>query len=254
MDGSFDLIADACVHPTRGQSIFSGERSGPTPPGLESLPSQLVELVDRRNQADGIELLGALPNEAVALAFLDPQYRGVLDRQAFGNEGSRQKGRAGLPQMDEETILLFLDGLSRVLAPRGHLMLWVDKFQLLTSAARWFETNELQVVDMITWNKGRMGMGYRSRRCSEYLVIGQKPPIRVKGVWTRHNIPDVWYEKLPRTKTSHAHEKPIGLQEALIEATTPRGGLVIDPAAGSFSVMKAALGTGRHFLGCDLLG
>ena len=50
----------------------------------------------------------------------------------------------------------------------------------------------------------------------------------------------------------HTHQKPVELQRALIEAVTEAGDVVIDPAAGSFSVMKAALGCGRNFLGCDL--
>ena len=52
----------------------------------------------------------------------------------------------------------------------------------------------------------------------------------------------------------HAHQKPVGLQAALIEAVTEPGDLVVDPAAGSFSVMESALSVGRNFLGGDLDG
>ena len=37
---------------------------------------------------------------SVPVAFLDPQYRGVLDHLAYGNEGVRRgAARAALPQM-----------------------------------------------------------------------------------------------------------------------------------------------------------
>jgi len=38
----------------------------------------------------------------------------------------------------------------------------------------------------------------------------------------------------------------------LIAAVTNEGDVVLDPAAGSFSVMESAIETNRLFLGCDL--
>jgi site-specific DNA-methyltransferase (adenine-specific) len=83
-------------------------------------------------------------------------------------------------------------------------------------------------------------------------VVAQKLPVRAKGVWTAHNIPDVWPEAV--ILGGHPHAKPIGLQAALIGATTAPGRLILDPAAGGYSVMTAAHSVGRRFLGCDLLG
>ena len=45
--------------------------------------------------------------------------------------------------------------------------------------------------------------------------------------------------------------KPAGLVTRLIAATTEPGDLVVDPAAGSFTVMHAAHQLGREFVGCD---
>ena len=65
-------------------------------------------------------------------------------------------------------------------------------------------------------------------------------------------IPDVIEEKI--TGKEHVHQKPMGIQTALIEATTVPGDLIIDPAAGSFSIMEAVRrNPGRHFLGSDLV-
>ena len=214
----------------------------------------------RRNERlrmDGRRLLDALPAGSVSAVFFDPQYRGVLDHLGYGNEGeSRGHERCALAQMSEETIREFVVGCSRVLADSGHLFLWVDKFHLMeNSYAGWADGLPLSVVDMITWDKGRMGMGYRSRRQSEYLVVVQKFPKRAKGVWQRHNIPDVWNEKVPRPRNGDCpHPKPVGLQSALIEAVTSPGDWVADPAAGSFSVLDACAATGRTFVGCDLNG
>ena len=208
--------------------------------------------LNRRNQGDGLELLAALEPESIPLCIFDPQYRGILDKMQYGNEGvSRGQRRSGLPQMSEETIGEFIAGIATALIPSGHLFLWVDKFHICTGVEPWFGEFGLEIVDLITWNKAKMGMGYRTRRYGEYLVVAQKVPIRAKGVWQRHNIPDVWTESV---EDQYAHAKPVILQAALIEAVTDPEDVVLDPAAGGYSVLEAAHWVGRNFIGCDISG
>ena len=208
--------------------------------------------LNRRNQSDGLELLSALEPESIPLCIFDPQYRGILDKMQYGNEGvSRGQRRSGLPQMSEETIGEFIAGIATALIPSGHLFLWVDKFHICTGVEPWFGEFGLEIVDLITWNKAKMGMGYRTRRYGEYLVVAQKVPIRAKGVWQRHNIPDVWTESV---EDQYAHAKPVILQAALIEAVTDPEDVVLDPAAGGYSVLEAAHWVGRNFIGCDISG
>ena len=188
------------------------------------------------------------------MAFFDPQYRGLYDKLKYGNEGvNRQQRRGALKQMDDSTIRCFLAEIDRVLRPQGHLFLWVDKFHLVQGTKHWIPDDiSIEVVDLITWNKCRMGLGYRSRNSADYCLILQKPPLRAKGVWKDNTIEDIYAQRLPRP-ASHPHIKPVNLQKKLIEAVTDVGDLVIDPAAGSFSVLEAALQTDRVFLGCDLV-
>jgi site-specific DNA-methyltransferase (adenine-specific) len=202
--------------------------------------------------ADAEALLAALPADSVAAAFFDPQYRGVLDKLEYGNEGERQKERSLLPQMDEAQIGRIVAAIVRVLRPSGHLFLWVDKFHLCEGVVAWVSAAGLETVDLITWDKGRIGMGYRTRRRSEYLLVLQKPPKRAKGVWRRRDIPDVWPEKVSRSGP-HTHSKPYGLIHSLIESTVPTGEWVLDPAAGSFVVMEAAKSLGCQFVGGDVV-
>ena len=205
-----------------------------------------------KHKVDGLTLLKEIETQSIKAAFFDPQYRGVLDKMHYGNEGVRQAGRVALPQMDEQTIKQFILEINRTLSPSGHLFLWVDKFHLCEGVQHWLENTDLNMVDLIVWDKGRMGMGYRSRRKSEYLLILQKKPIRAKGCWLSHNIPDVWAEKLKKSEKNHPHSKPNGLQRALIEATTNPGDIILDPAAGGFSVLSACQESNRNFIGCDI--
>ena len=206
-----------------------------------------------RQRMDGLDLLSQLPDDAVPVAFFDPQYRGVLDKLSYGNEGKvRGKKRTGLKQMSPATICKFISSIDKVLIPSGHLFLWMDKFHLCTGFREWFVDTKLDVVDMITWYKVKLGMGYRTRHTCEYLVVLQKRPRRAKGVWKAHDIPDVWTE--PVSKKQHTHAKPVNLQRRLIETVSNEGDCVIDPAAGSYSVLESCRASGRQFLGCDING
>jgi hypothetical protein len=53
------------------------------------------------------------------LVIFDPQYRHLMDRMKFGNEGERQKGRALLPQQSNSQICQFGAEIVRVLRPGG---------------------------------------------------------------------------------------------------------------------------------------
>lgn len=219
-------------------------RSSPLMPDSRVLPCG-------RNCIDGLELLKAIQDESIAAAFFDPQYRGVLNKLSYGNEGvTRGTRRAQLPQMEECDICAFLMELDRVLFKSAHLFLWVDKFHLCEGVPPWLKDTALETVDMIVWDKARIGMGYRTRRTSEYLLVLQKRPKRAKGVWRDHTLPDVWREPASRR---HPHSKPVSLQARLIEAVTAEGDWVLDPSAGSYSVLEACTAVGRNFIGGDLL-
>ena len=205
-----------------------------------------------RLEMEGLGFLKMIPEQCTPVVFFDPQYRGILDRQAYGNEGKRQKGRTRLPQMSEREIGAFMRRIDHILIPSGHLFLWMDKFHLCTGFADWLTGTRLDIVDMVTWDKQRIGMGYRTRRSCEYLVILQQQPRRAKGVWKLHNIPDVWSEKVKAG--NGVHPKPVELQTRLIEAVSHPGDMVVDPAAGSFSVLEACRSSHRNFLGCDING
>ena len=213
--------------------------------------------MDRRNsypwnvaqRGDALELLQALPGGCTPLVFFDPQHRDVLDKLDYGNEAARQKGRALLPAMTSNFINSCCREASRVLRPSGYLLQWVDTFRLC-EAYHLRIADVLKSVDLISWDNEGFGQGYRSRRCGDYLLVLQKPPLRAKSTWCDHSIRSRWPEKT--APYLHPHQKPIGLIRRLIGALTKPGELVVDPAAGSFVVMHAAQHLGRNFVGCDI--
>ena len=217
-----------------------------------ALPKHLK--TNTRLKMEGRKFLSQLPETSFPVAFFDPQYRGILDKMSYGNEGEKRgRKRAELPQMTEKVIAEFIQEINRILIPSGHLFLWMDKFHLCQGFSAWLDGTALDIVDLINWNKEKMGMGYRTRRVGEYLVALQKLPKKAKGVWKIHNIRDIWEEKIVYNG-KHAHQKPINLQSKLIASVSNEGDIIVDPAAGSFSVMTAAINERRNFIGCDING
>jgi site-specific DNA-methyltransferase (adenine-specific) len=123
-----------------------------------------------------------------------------------------------------------------------------DKFCLCEAHHLRVPSDLLNVVDLIAADNERVGQGYRTRYRGDFLLVMQRPPISARATWRGHAISDRWIEKVDRSV--HPHVKPIGLISRLIAAATAAGDLVVDPAAGSFVVMHAALAL--TFLGCDL--
>lgn len=231
------------------KSVYSNERKINKALTGAILKSKRV-LINDTNVINGLDLLSEIEDEVITASFFDPQYRGIMEKMKYGNEGERQKERAELQQMAEETIKQFVEEIDRVLIPSGHLFLWVDKYHLCTGTGTWIKDTNFSTVDLITWDKGKMGMGYRTRRKSEYLLILQKHPQKAKGHWTKHDIPDVWTEKIINKK--HPHQKPVSLQQKLIEAVSLKHDFILDPCAGSYSVMDACKAIERNFIGGDL--
>ena len=204
-------------------------------------------------KGDALALQRSLPDRCTPLVFFDAQYRGVMDKLKFGNEGARQMGRFKLPPMTGDYIDACCREAMRLLIPSGYLMVWSDTFNLC-EAHHLRVADVCKIVDLLAWDNLRMGMGKRARRQGDYLLIIQKPPI-TPSTWRDHGIPSRWSEKIdfavyPRDKFPHA--KPIELIKRLIGAVTMFNDLIIDPAAGSFVTMQAAHQLGRNFIGCDL--
>ena len=207
-----------------------------------------------RQKMDGLELLRSLPDRSVAACIFDPQYRTVLEKLEFGNEGTRQSGRADLPQMDDAMIGRFVAEIGRVLRPSGHLFAWLDKYLLVSGKWNaWLpEITPMREVDCLILDKENIGMGRRLRARWEAMLVIQKGPVRAEGIWKNRAIPDVCRAKIERSR--HPHAKPVPLIQALIECVTEPGDIVVDPCSGGYSTLDACVASGRTFIGCDIQG
>jgi hypothetical protein len=62
-------------------------------PSQQVLGGNAVRL-NAKNTANGYQMLRGIEAESAALVFFDPQYRAILDKMSYGNEGARQGERS----------------------------------------------------------------------------------------------------------------------------------------------------------------
>ena len=83
----------------------------------------------------------------------------------------------------------------------------------------------------------------RNRGCEG---LEEKEGIRTNAPRENENV------KTPTRTNNHPTVKPIALMEYLIKMVTPKGGLVLDPFAGSGSTLVAAKENGYDYIGIEL--
>jgi site-specific DNA-methyltransferase (adenine-specific) len=241
----------------RNEVVWESNSSIAEKPPLFQVPKAPGFDLDVANEGDALALLRAIDSESTKLTFWDAQYRQLLQKLCYGNEGvSRGRRRKMLPAMTQEYIAACDREIARISTPSGYCARWVDEYQLLNGL---FVIEGMEQVGVVHWDNGKPGTGKRIRPVGGSLVFLQKPPTgaRAKAIqvkWaTEPMIRGVRKETIRFPMSAHPHRKPIGLIADVIKVVTEPGDTVVDPAAGSFVVMAAALGCHRHFLGTDIL-
>lgn len=144
---------------------------------------------------------------------------------------------------------IFLRNARYVLKPDGCLWMFMNWRRLPTlvkasADAGW------PTASCMVWDKEWLGPGNYLRSTYELVLLFAGDGFRMKD----RSIRDVQlFHPLPASKKIHPAEKPQGLLKLLIYACmNHKGGVVLDPFAGSCSTGCAALGLGHDFIGIEM--
>jgi adenine-specific DNA-methyltransferase len=104
---------------------------------------------------------------------------------------------------------------------------------------------------LLIWDKGIPGMGDIDANwgCGHELILYCKKGRR-DVAYRRSGI--IAVDKVHTSQLIHPTEKPVALLEKLIEMSTAKGDLVLDPFSGSGSAVVAARNLGRSAIGIEL--
>lgn len=198
---------------------------------------------------DAIEWLNQLPSGSVDLIITDPPYESLEKHRKIGTTTRLKNSKASSNQWFEifpndrfeELLLEFY----RVLAKNRHFYLFCDQETMFVIKPI-AEKVGFKFWKPIVWDKVSIGMGYHYRARYEFILFFEKGKRKLNDL----SIPDVLTAK--RIWRGYPTEKPTELPSILINQSTEKDEIVIDPFCGAGFVGVASLKSGRKFRGNDI--
>jgi adenine-specific DNA-methyltransferase len=205
---------------------------------------------------DSIELCGRLkPN--VNCVITDPPF-GVDNQsnQSKTPDGKQWARKIANDESPEIAIAVFQKVMD-VLLPKT-----VDDADMYLFTAHQVLREWLEVADslarhgftrsaILVWEKDGPGMGDTNAwGMGHEIILFLKKGRRAATDRRRSGV--IHVPQVRPADLIHPHEKPLALLELLIQHSTSRGDLIVDPFAGSGSTIRAAKRTGRSGLGMEL--
>lgn len=231
-------------------------------------------------RADSVEIMNSLPENSIDMIFADPPYN--LSNGGFtvhaGRRVSVNKGdwdkSLGVAS-DFEFHVQWIDACQRILKPGGTL--WISgTYHSVYQCGYAVQLLGMKILNDISWFKPNAAPNLSGR----YFTASHETLIWArKGEKTKHTfnyqsmkngnhherdfikkdgkqMRSVWAIGTPRTEEKvfgkHPTQKPIDLLDRIIEASTNKGDVILDPFTGSSTTGVAALRRGRKFVGIDL--
>ena len=142
---------------------------------------------------------------------------------------------------------LMAAALTPKIMPNGHFLVFCDdaSYPVFYPAmyTRWPN------IGCLVWDKGRPGMGTAWRNSSELIIAARGRSAHWSG-GAAGNV--LKFAPVQSSARVHPVDKPVPLLAALIEPSTPEGGMVLDPFAGGGSTLLAARALGRRAIGIEI--
>ena len=196
--------------------------------------------------SDGMQFLRSLLPGSVACIVTDPPY-GIAYHSNYHKEKNPHSPIMGDWNFQIGTYLVAAE---RVLQDGGAIYIFT-RFDVYPLWAREIP-NTLSLKNMIVWDKGNHSSGDLTGNFGfrhELIMFITKGRHTIRG--KRH--PNLWtFPRVPSTRIRMPAEKPVGIYERCIEASSNPGDMIVDTFAGSGTAAEAACNTGRHFLVCDI--
>ncbi len=231
--------------------------------------------IDKVLNLDALEGLHLLPDESVDLIIADPPYGLGKD---YGNDSDKKNADAFLSWM-EEWLALALPKLK----DSGSLYIfatWRYSPEIFV-----FLKSRMLMLNEIIWDRKVPSMGGSTRRFSSvHDTIGlfaktkayyfdidavripydeETKKARSRSIflgkkWLEvgYNPKDVWtvsrLHRIHAERENHPTQKPLEIIERMVKASCPPAGVVLDPFAGSGTVVAACMLHKRHYCAFEI--
>jgi DNA modification methylase len=195
---------------------------------------------------DGMDALRSLEAGSVACIVTDPPY-GIAYHSNYYKGKNPHAPVAGDWNVQ---IGAYLATAERALRDGGAIYMFT-RFDVFPLWAREVPPS-LSLKNTIIWKKDNWSSGDLTGNFGfqyEMLMFITKGRHTIRGKrWS-----NVWdFPRVPSARLRMPAEKPVGIYERAIEASSDAGDLIVDTFGGSGTAAEAAVRTGRRFLVCDV--
>ena len=203
-------------------------------------------------EGDAYDVMQQMEDNSIDLIITDSPYS-ILNKQLATGTTRKLSGKWSFKTQDLNEAY-YLE-LIRILKPGGHYFTFLPSDTKDTNAYNLRQIDAAQNAGFtfnkkFIWDKVSIGMGYHGRSRYEQIIFFSKGTRRMPSDLS---IPDLLsHKRIPPKQRIHETQKPTELIIDLIHFSTEPGEWVLDPFAGSFSTIEAALKTRRHSIGIEL--
>ena len=193
---------------------------------------------------DCLKVLKEIPDKSVDLVLTDPPYS--IGTTSTGVKGSWLDNNLIKPFFD-----LFFENIKRLLKDTGEFYINTDwrTYPFLYPII----IEKMRITNCIVWDYEWIKAGSHYRFSHEFIIYGQRLEKQKRKFSASER--DVW--RIPpmnftRKEKLHQQEKPIELIKKMIENSTNKNDLILDPFLGSGTTAVAAKQLNRNFIGIEI--
>lgn len=197
-----------------------------------------------------------IPDDSIDLIVTDPPYK-ITPRGSGGNSGGMfQKSivnTGGVFKHNTITIEEYIEEFYRVLKPSGHCYIMTNNKNIREFLNKISET-KFHFIKNLIWVKDNKIMGQTYMSQFEYIIMLRKGKHKKINYCGTSDVISVENKKMKdeNNKTIHDTEKPVKLNEILIENSSQQGETILDPFIGIGSLAIAAANTNRNYIGFEI--
>jgi len=207
---------------------------------------------------DGVELSKKLKPGTIQSVITDPPF-GVdnlsnMATTAVGKEYARKIANDESPELAMEIFTKVMAALIPSMKDESDIYIFTAHQVLeewLAFTRELLEPYGFRRKAILVWEKDGPGMGdLNTWGMGCEFILYYKRGNRERGAARRNNVLHI--SQLRPNELIHPHEKPQQLLELLIKHSVSKGDWIVDPFAGSGSLVRAARGLGVNSIGMEL--
>lgn len=190
---------------------------------------------------DCIKGLKEIPNNSIDCIITDPPYG---DNSAYGRDNKQIEGNEN-PLLNCDVLFKFY----HILKKGGTVYNFTNwkHYPFLANFIQQYTQFKIRMLLVIC--KNNIGMGYGFRNQYELCLVLEKGDCNYK----LNNFSNlVNMDNINHNDSTHPHQKGINMLIRMIEHSTNKGDLILDPFIGSGSTAIACIKTGRKFIGFEI--